>query len=127
MKNILFKEIEKIVLIFAIPMAIFLLVFFNERPQISIAFIIGAVLGVFRLKTLFAYIGNLLSNDEIHNNGFNMLKYMLSLFVSLGTMGFALYKSLAVGLSIVFGLVLVPITIMIYSIYQGISLYKKKM
>jgi len=125
LSNALFKEIRKMILIIAIPMAILLLVFFNDKPVIAIAFLIGMFLGSFRLKALFSYLGCLLENEVAHNNAILMIRYVMSMFITLGLVGYALYKSEIVGLSLLFGLIVVPIIITIYALWQGISLYRK--
>lgn len=126
MKKILLKRVEIITLCIAIPIAVLLLFLYNSKPQIAIAFLIGITLGVFRLNTLFNYMNCVLTTESKRKNVVAMLKYMINLLFCLGVMGFALYKSLWIGIPVLLGLVMVPIIIMFYSIWQGLSLSRNK-
>ena len=125
MNNVMFKEIEKIAFIFAFVLAVLLLLIFNKQPEIAIAFLIGMFLGVFRLKAFFSYVSSVLNNEESNKNTFLLLKYLASSILTLGVMGFVLYKSAIIGLSMVFGLVAVPIILMFYALWKGISLFRE--
>ena len=71
--NILLKKIEKTALIFAAPLVIILLLYFNNQPEIAVAFLIGMFLGVFRLKALFGYYVNGISGQYDFYLGFNRI------------------------------------------------------
>ena len=121
----MFKEIKKIAFIFAIISAILLLLYFNKQPEIAIAFLIGMFLGIYRLKALFSYISCILDFEKINKSTFLLIKYLASSFIIIGVMGFVLYKSVIIGLSIVFGLVVIPIILMFYALWKGISLFRE--
>lgn len=124
MKNIILKEIEKITLFLALPCTILLLVLFNEKPAIAVAYLIGLLLGVFRLKTLFNYITGILAIEDKQNASILMGSYIFSLFMSFAVLGFTLYKVTPMGIAILFGLITVPIIVTVYSVWKGVSLYR---
>ena len=125
MNNVMFKEIKKIAFVFAIVLAILLLLFFNKQPEIAITFLIGMFFGILRLKALFSYINSLLDYEKSNKNTILLLSYIASLFLAIGVIGFVLYKSVIIGLSMIFGLVAVPVILMVYTLWKGISLFRK--
>lgn len=126
MENVLFNEIVKLVLIFISPLIILSLLFFNVKPAIALAFLIGAFLGILRLKALFSYITCILNREGKGKDTISLIKYLVSLIFTLAAIGFVLLKSVKMGLAILSGLIAIPIIVTIYSTVNGISLYRKR-
>ena len=126
MEKTLFKEIVKLVCIVVSSLIILSLVFWDKQLELVIAFIFGVFLGVFRLKVLFRYVASVLNGGELKKDWMPMIKYAAFLVFTMAVIGFALVKSVTIGLAVLLGLIAVPILVTCYTAYKGISLYKKK-
>lgn len=126
MKKILLRKVEILTLCVSVPIAILLLFVFSNKPEIAIAFLVGIILGLFRLYTLFNYINGVLNPETKHKNVVAMLKYMVNLMFSLGAIGYTLYKSVSIGVPILIGVITVPVILMFFSIWHGLSLGRSK-
>jgi hypothetical protein len=126
MEKILFKEIVKLICIVVSSLIILSLIFWDKQLELVIAFIIGVFLGVFRLKALFGYVTGVLNGGKLKKDRMPIIKYASLLVFTIGAIGFALVKSVTIGLAVLLGLISVPILVTCYTAYKGISLYKKK-
>lgn len=125
MEKILFKEIVKLICIVVSSLIILSLVFWDRQLELVIAYIFGVLLGVFRLKALFGYVSSVLNGGKLKRDRMPIVKYAAFLVFTIGTIGFALVKSVTIGLAVLVGLISVPILVTCYTAYKGISLYKK--
>lgn len=123
MKAKIVQDIQKIVLIASVPAVIVGLFVFTYKPVVIIAFLLGELLGIIRLRTLLTYINSVLDINT-HKTNLFLIKYILNLFLCLSILSIALYLSSQIGISIVLGVISVPIILMIYAGWQGILLRK---
>jgi hypothetical protein len=114
------------VLIFISPLIVLSILSFHVQPGIAIAFFVGNLLGIFRLKAFFGYITCVINREKFIKDTISLIKYVAILLFSLGAIGFILFKSIIIGLAILLGLITVPIIVMIYTMLKGISLYRQK-
>jgi hypothetical protein len=126
LENMLFKQIVKLVLILVIPLAILSIFLYKVQPEIAIAFFVGALLGIFRLKEFWGYIAYNLNSEKQDKSRTPFIKYLASLVITITAVSYVLFKSQIVGLAMLIGLVVIPIVVTIYAAFTGISLYKKK-
>lgn len=126
LENMLFKQIVKLVLFLVIPLAILSIFLYKVQPEIAIAFFVGALLGIFRLKEFWGYIAYNLNSEKQDKSKTPFIKYLASLVITIAAVSYVLFKSQIVGLAMLIGLVVIPIVVTIYAAFTGISLYKKK-
>lgn len=126
MENLLLKEILKLVVVFVGPLTILCLLFFSGQPMIALAFLMGSLLGILRLKVFFGYIARSISQEESAKKAVPLITYLASLVFTLAAIGFVLIKAPAAGLAMLVGLVMIPVVVTIYAAMKGIELFRNR-
>lgn len=124
MENILFKKILKVALLIVSPLTMFLLLLFSKQPGIALLFFIGALFGIVRLKIFWDYISSAINREESNKKTLSLIKYFGSLLLALGAGAFLLFKSAALGLAMLLGLLTIPMIVTGYSAIKGVALYR---
>lgn len=124
LEKILFRKIVKAALVIVSPLTILLLLLFSKQPGIALTFFIGALLGTARLKIFWDYIACAINREETNKKVLSIIKYFGSLLLALGAAAFILFKSTALGLAMLLGLITIPMIVTGYSAIKGVALYR---
>lgn len=122
MDKIIFRQLCKWVLIFSAPITVFLIIIKKNEPILVLGFILGILIGSYKLYTFFACIQQFISGDENNRSllYISLLKYVLSLSATITILAITLYKSVNLGIYLTLGVLLVSVILMIYTFMKGL-------